>query len=42
MMERKFTGCLSSLGYEISDKFKLVGEAKGEKVRDAVYDFLIT
>ena len=30
---------LSSLGYEISDKFKLVGEAKGEKVRDAIYDF---
>ena len=32
---------LSSLGYEISDKFRLVGEAKGEKVRDAIYDFLI-
>ena len=30
---------LSSLGYEISDKNKLVGEAKGEKVRDAIYDF---
>ena len=28
---------LSSLGYEISDK--LVGEAKGERVRDAIYDF---
>ena len=26
---------LSSLGYEISDKNKLVGEAKGEKVKDA-------
>ena len=24
---------LSSLGYEIPDKFRLVGEAKGEKVR---------
>jgi caspase domain-containing protein len=30
---------LGSLGYEISDKFRLVGEAKGEKVRDAIYDF---
>ena len=30
---------LSSLGYEISDKNKLVGEAKGEKVKDAIYDF---
>ena len=30
---------LSSLGYEISDKFRLVGEAKGEKIRDAVFDF---
>jgi hypothetical protein len=30
---------LSSLGYETSDKFRLVGEAKGEKVRDAIYDF---
>src|SRR5581483_7507657 len=28
---------LSSLGYKISDK--LVGEVKGEKVRDAIYDF---
>jgi hypothetical protein len=26
-------------GYEISDKNKLVGEAKGEKVKDAIYDF---
>jgi Caspase domain len=30
---------LNSLGYEISDKCKLVGEAKGEKVKDAIYDF---
>ena len=30
---------LSSLGYEISDKNKLVGEVKGEKVKDAIYDF---
>jgi len=30
---------LTSLGYEISDKNKLVGEAKGEKLRDAIYDF---
>ena len=30
---------LSSLGYEIPDKNKLVGEAKGEKVKDAIYDF---
>ena len=32
---------LSSLGYEISDKNKLVGEAKGEKVKDAIYDSII-
>ncbi|MFY9795638.1 MAG: caspase family protein [Candidatus Nitrosopolaris sp.] len=31
---------LISLGYEISDKNKLVGEAKGEKVKDVIYDFL--
>jgi hypothetical protein len=31
---------LSSLGYEISDKYRLVGEAKGEKVKDVIYDFL--
>ena len=30
---------MTSLGYEISDKNKLVGEAKGEKVKDAIYDF---
>ncbi len=30
---------LESLGYEISDKNKLLGEAKGEKVEDAIYDF---
>ena len=30
---------LASLGYEISDKNKLVGEANGEKVKDAIYDF---
>jgi Caspase domain/SIR2-like domain len=30
---------LSSLGYEISDENRLVGEAKGERVRDAIYDF---
>ena len=30
---------LGSLGYEISDKFRLVGEAKGEKVRDVIFDF---
>ena len=30
---------LTSLGYEISHTNKLVGEAKGEKVKDAIYDF---
>ncbi len=30
---------LTSLGYEISDKNKLVGKVKGEKVKDAIYDF---
>jgi uncharacterized protein YjbI with pentapeptide repeats len=30
---------LSSLGYEISDKYKLVDEAKGDKVKNAIYDF---
>jgi tetratricopeptide (TPR) repeat protein len=30
---------LTSLGYEISHTNRLVGEAKGEKVRDAIYDF---
>jgi hypothetical protein len=30
---------LSSLGYEISDKNKLLGEAKGERLKDAIYDF---
>jgi tetratricopeptide (TPR) repeat protein len=30
---------LRSLGYEISNRNKLVGEAKGEKLRDAIYDF---
>jgi uncharacterized caspase-like protein len=29
---------LSSLGFEISEKNKLVGEAKWEKVRDTIYD----
>jgi len=31
---------LTSLGYEISDKNELVDEAKGEKVKDTIYDFL--
>jgi hypothetical protein len=31
---------LSSLGFEISEKNKLAGEAKWEKVRDTIYDFL--
>ncbi len=30
---------LTSLGYEISDKNKIVDEVKGEKVRDAICDF---
>ena len=30
---------LNSLGYEIPDKNKLLGEAKGENVKDAIYDF---
>ena len=30
---------LSSPGYAISDENKLVGEAKGEKLRDVIYDF---
>ena len=30
---------LSSLGYEISDKNKPVGEAKGERLKDVIYDF---
>ena len=30
---------LNSLGFEISEKNKLVGEAKSEKVRDTIYDF---
>jgi uncharacterized caspase-like protein len=30
---------LNSLGYEISDKNKLLGEAKGGKVKDAIFDF---
>ncbi len=30
---------LSSLGYEISDNNKLIGEAKGEKIKDVIYDF---
>jgi hypothetical protein len=30
---------LLSIGYGVSDKKKLVGEAKGEKVKDAIYDF---
>ncbi|MFY9797655.1 MAG: pentapeptide repeat-containing protein [Candidatus Nitrosopolaris sp.] len=30
---------LSSLGYEISDKNKLLGEVKGIEVKDAIYDF---
>jgi hypothetical protein len=36
---RELFEVLSSLGYEISDKFILVGEAEGQKVRDAIYDF---
>jgi uncharacterized protein YjbI with pentapeptide repeats len=30
---------LSSLGYEISDENKLLGEAKGEKLRDTIFNF---
>ncbi|MGA9153507.1 MAG: caspase family protein [Candidatus Nitrosopolaris sp.] len=30
---------LSSQGYKISDENRLVGEAKGEEVREAIYDF---
>jgi uncharacterized protein YjbI with pentapeptide repeats len=30
---------LSSLGYEISDENKLLGEAKGERLKEAIYDF---
>lgn len=30
---------LSALGYEITDKNKLVGEADRNKVRNAIYDF---
>ncbi|HXX97362.1 MAG TPA: caspase family protein [Candidatus Bathyarchaeia archaeon] len=32
---------LSSLGFEISEKNKLAGEAKWEKVRDTIYDFFV-
>jgi hypothetical protein len=30
---------LTSLGYEISDKNKLIGKAMGTKVKDTIYDF---
>ena len=30
-----------SLGFEIFEKNKLVGEAKWEKVRDTIYDFFV-
>jgi hypothetical protein len=30
---------LTSLGYEISDKNKLIGKAMGAKVKDTIYDF---
>jgi hypothetical protein len=30
---------LRTLGYQISDENKLVGEVKGEKVKNAIYDF---
>ena len=32
-------GLLSSLGYEISANNNLTGEVKGDKVKDAIYDF---
>jgi hypothetical protein len=32
-------GALRALGYNISDNNKLVGEAEGQKVKDAIYDF---
>jgi uncharacterized caspase-like protein len=32
---------LSSLGFDISEKNKLAGEAKWEKVRDTIYDFFV-
>jgi hypothetical protein len=31
----------SSLGFDISEKNKLAGEAKWEKVRDTIYDFFV-
>jgi hypothetical protein len=30
---------LTSLGYEISENNNLTGEVRGEKVKDAIYDF---
>src|SRR5690348_15037155 len=30
---------LNSLGYEISDNHKLIGEVNGEKIKDTIYDF---
>jgi Caspase domain/Pentapeptide repeats (8 copies)/NHL repeat len=30
---------LSTLGYEISENNKLIGEVKGEKIKDIIYDF---
>jgi hypothetical protein len=36
---REVYDVLTSLRYEISHTNRLVGEVKGEKVRDAIYDF---
>ena len=30
---------LRLIGYEISEKNRLIGEAKGEKLRDIIFDF---
>ena len=38
-MDTEIYGLLSSLGYEISANNKLTGEVKGDKVKDAIYDF---
>jgi len=32
---------LECLGYDISENNKLMGEAKEEKVKDAIYDFFL-
>ena len=32
---------LRSLGYDASENNKLIGEVKGEKIKDTIYDFLM-